>query len=944
MEKIVFMNLVKKSIYLVSVLLVFIATTLQADELNPSGPTTPVVPASGDGDFLPDTVNIFHIAKDVSEIFLDAMVSPVYHDINGDTTVLNKIFRANYTSNDRGQAYRAAIEQQIKAQKGDFGLNLRGDFTENFTPGLSIDEDLTFKRRFYLGLEWDIIKGGLFDASNKIHQLKMQAILKEYESLKLSDKENYRYLFNYINYIFNVQKLELLNERKGLVQKQLKYTKELYHLRYVGWEKVLKYQEQLDDIEHEVYQYKKFNKHIAANIPDTLLTQTLTANDLPLFDVDLDSLMKIYYGHHSDDTVTQLKLAIYKDKIKWWKDITLKPFVRYNMYVNEFDALRNYGSAGVNLRVPLRFHNKQKLIRTQEMVYESEGYNGLEAGGNELVNIYAEFGFKLKQIKAFYYKKILNDELIRKELVKKEYHDVAFNPVYTLGLIDDKKAIEAEIVDLKKRMYINLVRLAFYLDDRTPTNFITTLEPSDFTGRYEGSVKIFVTANDIENQTPAGIVNYLWKNEFNDVIIENAGEELSEDLKAMTDQSKFANIFYSIMKHIPKGGQYPNVVVDIDSLKKWDNPHIIGLHYELDLLAAKDTLDEVSEVEIADWISSIDMEAKGSVRLSIGIPSGLSISLLNRVFNKFDLVFVHERGVPNINRVGNTYASELNLNDEKFVLSLKGTDFADRIHLENYMASLYTSLGLSNFAFSDYSSLMEIDYKTYEKGKEIDLQPGELVASVRDQIYTSESNMSAKQQKVIIVEPEIEKSQLDTAQVVDVVEPINEEVQIDTVQLVDIVEPEVEEVKVDTMQVEIADSVAHDENMQTDDTAFVESLAETIDVLSDDVQKEMADSSSINSQEMPIDTVQTNPVSEVKTTETQLSANETIYRIQVAASKVKLKDEILESFKAEDIREIKINDYYKYTIGNYKNRKEASKGLKEYKASSGNTAAFLVTY
>ena len=298
------------------------------------------------------------------------------------------------------------------------------------------------------------------------------------------------------------------------------------------------------------------------------------------------------------------------------------------------------------------------------------------------------------------------------------------------------------------------------------------------------------------------------------------------------------------MKHIPKGGQYPDVAADIDSLKKWDNPHIIGLHYELDLLAAKDTLDEVSEVEIADWISSIDMESKGSVRLSIGIPSGLSISLLNRVFNKFDLVFVHESGVPNINRVGNTYASELNLNDEKFVLALKGTDFADRIHLENYMASLYTSLGLSNFAFSDYSSLMEIDYKTYEKGKKIDLQPGELVASVRDQIYNSESEMNTKQQSTQIVEPNIEEAQTDT------------------------------------VQVEVVDSIAH----------------------------------------------------------------ETIYRIQIAASKVKLKDEILKSFKAENIREIKINDYYKYTIGNFKNRKEASEGLKEYKASSGNTAAFLVTY
>jgi len=531
------MNLHLKNIFLVLSLVLLGQFILIGDLVANSVSVEPENPEGEEGVFTSDTVSVFHIAKDVSEIFINEINGSVYSDDKVDTAVLNRIFRANYTSNDGGRAYQDAIKEQIKAQKGDFGINLKGDFTENFTPGLSVDEDLTFKRRLYFGLEWDIIKGGLFDASLKVDQLKMQAVLKEYEMLKLSEKDNYRYLFNYINYIFNRQKIEILEERLTLVEKQLKYTKELYHLRYVGWEDVLKYKYKVEDIYHQISQYKNFNKHIVTNIPDTLVAQNINTKHLPLFDINLDSLMKIYYSHHSEDTVTQIRLALYKNSIKWWKDISLKPYVRYNMYINEFNAFRNYGSAGVGLTVPLRFHNKKKLIRAQETLYQSEQNKGTEAGDNELVNIYSEFSFKLKQIKEFHYKKIINDELIRKELVKKEYHDPSFNPVFTLGLIDDKKAIESEILDLKKRMYINLVRLAFYLEDRTPTDFITMLTTADFSGRYEGSIKIFVNAQDIKTHGSIGIVNYLWKNEFIDVLVENEGDSLSDDLKLMIEKS-----------------------------------------------------------------------------------------------------------------------------------------------------------------------------------------------------------------------------------------------------------------------------------------------------------------------------------------------------------------------------------------------------------------------
>lgn len=796
-----------------------------------------------DGDFAPDTVNVFKIAKDVSGIFMDAINSDVYPGVIGDPAALDRIFLSNYSSNDIGNAYRDAIEQEIRAKKGDFGINIRGDYTENFEPGISVEEDLTFKRRFFVGLEWDIIKGGLFDAGNHIHQMKMESILKEYEALEYAEKENYRYLFNYVNYIFNTKKIEVLKERRTLVEKQLNYTKELYHLRYVGWENVLDYQSKLEDIDHQIFQYQNFNKHIPVNIPDTLLASSLTADDLPLFDVDLDSLMKIYYTHHSEDTVTQIKLAIYKDNIKWWRDISLRPYVRYNMYMDEFNAFKNYGSAGVLLRVPLRFHNKEKLIKAQEAIYESEQLKELQGQDNELVNIYAEFGFKLKQIKDFYYRKMLNDELIRKELVKKEYRDVAFNPVFTLGLIDDKKAIEGEIIDLKKRMYINLVRLAFYLEDRAPSNFIKVLKPEEFIGRYNGSVKMFVTKSDLDEYQLLDISNYLWKNEFIDVIVEDDNDSLSSNMTTLLDKTKLGNIFFSLMKKVPINGQYPDVNSDVQSLINLEQPRIIGLHYELDLLSQNDTLNELNEVDISNWLSDINQESMdGQIRLSIGVPEGLSINLLNTIFDKFDLVFVHEAGVPNRGRVEETYASELNLDPSKMVLTLRGMDFADRMHLENYMSNLYENLKIQNFGFSDYSSMAKVDYRTFEKGFESDIEPGQLVASVREQIYQVEDH-----KKNLVLDQNKNNNTIVTEQ---------EQVSID--------------------QTNIAD---------------------------------------------------------------------TIYRIQIAASKVKLSDSILEKFKAEtEIREIKINAYYKYTIGSFSNMEAAESELAEYKIRSGNTGAFIVTY
>jgi len=71
-----------------------------------------------------------------------------------------------------------------------------------------------------------------------------------------------------------------------------------------------------------------------------------------------------------------------------------------------------------------------------------------------------------------------------------------------------------------------------------------------------------------------------------------------------------------------------------------------------------------------------------------------------------------------------------------------------------------------------------------------------------------------------------------------------------------------------------------------------------------------------------------------------------VWQIQIAASKVTLTEAFLQKkFNVkEPIATHRVNGYYKYTIGQFNSENEARAALKNYKTSSGNTGAFIVSY
>lgn len=725
------------------------------------------------GDLVQDTSNVFKIAHDVSRIFTEALQTASFNDEGGDTNYLNALFTTNYASNEVAMAYKNDVNARIKSQKGDIGVDFRADYSENFKPGFSPDEDIYYKRRFYFGIEWNIIKGGFLESRAKANQLGQEYNLKDIDAKKSADAENYRSVFNYINFLFNKQKIEVLKERYMLIEQQLNFTTELYYLRYLGWEKVLHIRAKLEDLKQEIDQLENFNKYIPSSIPDSLLNSKYTAESLPLVDIDLNKLMQIYHNNATTDSIAAIKLAMYSDGMKWWQDVSLKPYLRYNLYVDPTNQQRRFAAGGVSLTVPLRFRNKANLVSAKEAIYRAEGKSEFQAGDNELVNHYAEFAFKLKQIKEFYYKKLFADELIRKELVKLDYEDIGFNPVYTLGLIDDKKSIEAEIIDIKKRLYIQLVQMAFYLDQKSPMAFVEVLNPRDFTSRYKTGIQIFVDEATSRNMDTRELLNYLWKNEIRDVILEVDSWDFNPKVNEILDQAARNHIYFTINRKQTEAQKYPDVNADLHQISQINNQYIDGLHYNM--ILNKNLNREVQDSEFSAWLDKIDPGQKtNNTQLGITISDDLSPDLLKKVFNKFDLVFILSDGAPDRAKFESRLAQEFAMGKEKLTLILNANDFADRLHMENYMKNLNSETGIANFAISNINNMIQADLRTFQMGENTSLESEEIIASIRNQIFAD----NQKNKKTIETQKEPVLDHVQTNKEPESVE-INKQIQDD---------------------------------------------------------------------------------------------------------------------------------------------------------------------
>jgi len=165
-------------------------------------------------------------------------------------------------------------------------------------------------------------------------------------------------------------------------------------------------------------------------------------------------------------------------------------------------------------------HSKEKELANLELALEQENqkekwYNRTK----EIMILYEEYQYKLKQYSNFQHSLFLLDEKLRQEKVLLESNRGAHSPMKALGQLANIQATRYELLDLKEQLYLLLLKIQLqYSGD----NFSQFLFPMDF---EEGKRKLVAeryllleTNKELERQADF-VINYLKKNEIKGVLM-----------------------------------------------------------------------------------------------------------------------------------------------------------------------------------------------------------------------------------------------------------------------------------------------------------------------------------------------------------------------------------------------------------------------------------------
>lgn len=419
------------------------------------------------------------------------------------------------------------LKERLKANKKEYGLSFSARYTHN---GERADETLEPGSRWRAGVEWDVLNDGWWDRKRKT-----KALENEQELFRLNQDlqkriRNYPFVYNKIIYAFNHRKIDLLQQRIPFLESLLDVLTDLYYIHDVKYTEVLDVKKKLEESKAMLSTYQSFNQAFKKRVAQDTLN--LEATVLPVIDINLDQLLNDTIHEKLVDQIVEAK----KENIMLREENTtlpnLKVFGNYNMRTLNFGYDRSYGTFGAQLNLPLDFKKKeQRMIRylEGEKVQQDADFI-VYNNARELLNLYQEYNYKMKQYIEFLHSKARLEELLRVERVLLDYDKRGHSPLLALNYIDMIQAVETELVDIQQMMYLKLAQIAAKSHH---ADFMSCLSARNFDEvgkKLEGVRYVILQPQDLENFIFT--TSYLQKNEFKTVVLsENVSASFFSKLK-----------------------------------------------------------------------------------------------------------------------------------------------------------------------------------------------------------------------------------------------------------------------------------------------------------------------------------------------------------------------------------------------------------------------------
>ncbi len=616
------------------------------------------------------------------------------------------------------------FDLQIKQLERDWGLNVRTQFNHNFDQSFLIDEDADAQinpTRFRLGMEWELFNEGFFGHKNKAQQLQNEKEMDWLEFDQRRNQERHFYRANILNYFFNKEKIRVLKERKQSLEVQLALLYRIYYLRDVLFDEIIAMKGDLEQVEVQLKNYTDYNAYVESILGIDKFPEKIDVAKLPIVDVDIHRMLQDSGFHLANETVTKLMAENERLKSSPINDVSLRLQLHQNLGLSYgTGANRVYTSAGLSASFPFQIFSEQALNTEIGQVKNMERqkwqqYEDLTMT-TDILNLYYEFNYKLKQYVEFLYKHLLYEEKLRVEQVNRMQFTDYYQPFQLLKYQDNLYAVELELLDLKQQLFTYLLRIYAKTGLKSLRPYLMPVSLGQYLEKLPGSRTIIVKAGDFEHFDKQFIDNYLKFNDFRFAILQESDlVDLSphQGLMHFANSSKAALI--KSIRWNDSGKDLENMAQTlVESLKKDGfSGYLIYVHQQDYKNRGSDKIHQLATrmEEMIHHANNLMPGATVFVSVPVDFPMAelaglgrLTEKIILRVEEKEDIEFLQtlpKRILP--------------FEQLPICLSLNIRQFTDRLKLEAFIQEVLVKNRINDVVFNDFQAFVEMETKMFSQ-------------------------------------------------------------------------------------------------------------------------------------------------------------------------------------------------------------------------------------
>lgn len=666
-----------------------------------------------------DTINL---SREISTLhqtwnsYREEIVRPV---TGHNYEAVNTLFKIRNT-----QATAVALDNQVRQAEADLlhsdpGITANVSFLNNFNPSLNLDDDnLIYQRRLQTGVYWHILGNGFVQNRYDEKQLLNEITINNYLAPSQAKENSYSINWNIIIYLFNKEKIKLLDLRAGIISELEEEAERLHFSKYLTREAYLKILSRKAEIEALQRIYADYNGQFGST-SDSLQIDPMS---LPLLDVNYVNVFSVL-NPAVKDSISKLYLENLKLDASVIRDIDVNTGLRYNFYDLIVPGYRSFFSLVLNVSMPLPLNHKRKTslseFKAQQAMFKIESqFDGRQ---KELLNECYEYRYKLKQYISFHQKFLLYEELVRKMNASMRMDNIAFNPIDGITLLDDMLSVKMELVDLRQSLYLKLLRIFTKSGAQKPEEMSQELTiPNYFDLQEATQQSVYVWSGVYKLKSLDFLSEYITFNKFNHVVLSLNSNDTSRNNNA----GLIKRLNENPVKRTYEAMVGDNHLINEDVTKKLgqlfaDIPD--GTYHYLHL--------DVEPQTFADWGDNKEQylqqylnmlsEAKTfcnqhQLKLAVSIPLYYPEETVKQIFSVCDLVYfmAYENTKPDyVQRKIKPFESYT----DQLVLAIRYNDFPNRIMMEKYMIDSYQQSGIQRFALHDLSGLIKMDERNIGK-------------------------------------------------------------------------------------------------------------------------------------------------------------------------------------------------------------------------------------